>query len=138
MIENRQETIHVLLVDNSLSIRKMLKNILNPQDRIHVVAEAGDAQTALDIIEHGFEGIVVLDINLLEIDGIRLARRIKRRRPDLPIIFISFQSDIRYLQESFKAGASAFVLKERAYEDLPQAIESASDGINFISIDLVP
>ena len=59
-------------------------------------------------------------------------------RPELPVIVLSFQSDIRYLQESFKAGASGFVLKERANEDLPEAIRKVANKKNFISIDLVP
>jgi len=121
-----------------MTIRKVLKNVLKSVDKIIVVAEAGDALTAMKIIEEGFEGIVVIDINSTNLDGIKTIRQIKRIRPALPVIVISFQSDMRYMQESFKAGASGFVLKERAYEDLPEAIRSVADQTNYISIDLVP
>ena len=130
--------INVLLVDGSISTRKALKNLLQREDKIVVLAEAGDAQTTLQIIEDGFEGLVVIDINLPEMDGINTIRRIKQIRPTLPVIVLSFQSDIRYLQESVKAGASGYVLKERAYEDLVEAIKSVADRSNFFSIDLVP
>ena len=130
--------INVLLVDASISTRKALKNLLQREDKIVVLAEAGDTQTTLQIVEDGFEGVVVIDINLPEMDGINTIRRIKQIRPTLPVIVLSFQSDIRYLQESVKAGASGYVLKERAYEDLVEAIKSVADRSNFFSIDLVP
>ena len=136
--ENLHETIGVLLVDDSLSIRNVLKNVLKPIDNIEVLAEAGDALSALKLIAQGFEGIVVIDINLPKLNGIEAIQQIKRNRPELPVIVLSFQSDIRYLQESFKAGASGFVLKERAYEDLPEAIRKVANNTNFISIDIVP
>ena len=112
--------------------------MIKTEDKIIVLAEAGDALTAMKIIEEGFEGVVVIDINLPELDGIKTIRKIKQIRPALPVIVLSFQSDIRYLQESFKAGASGYVLKERAYEDLVEGIRSVVNQTNFISIDLVP
>jgi DNA-binding NarL/FixJ family response regulator len=80
----------------------------------------------------------MLDINMSKLNGIQAIRQIKHKRPKLPVIVLSFQSDIRYLQESFKAGASGFVLMERANEDLPEAIRKAANKKNYISIDLVP
>ena len=136
--QSLHKPINVLLVDDSITIRKVLKNVLKSEDKIIVRAEAGDAMTAMQIIEEGFDGIVVIDINLPDLDGIKTIRQIKQIRPALPVIVLSFQSDIRYLQESFKAGASGFVLKERAYEDLIKAIRSVADQTKFISIDLVP
>lgn len=138
MTENGHETINVLLVEDSVSIRNVLRNVLRPNNDIKLLAEAVDALSALKRIEKGFEGVVVLDINLPKLDGIQAIRQIKRNRPELPVVVLSFQSDIRYLQESFKAGASGFVLKERANEDLPEAIRKAANKKNFISIDLVP
>lgn len=119
-------------------IRKALKNVMKTEDKIIVLSEAGDALTAMKIIADGFEGIVIIDMNLTELNGIQTIRQIKQIRPALPVIVLSFQSDIRYLQESFKAGASGYVFKERAYEDLVEAIRSVADQTNFISIDLVP
>jgi len=138
MSHNLNRPINVLLADDSISTRKALKSVLRREDKIVVLAEAGDAQTTLQIVEDGFEGVVVIDINLPEMDGTRTIRRIKQIRPTLPVIVLSFQSDIRYLQESVKAGASGYVLKERAYEDLVEAIKSVADRSNFFSIDLVP
>ena len=138
MSQHFNKPINVLLVDGSISIRKALKNVLKPEGKIIVVAEAGDAQTTLQIIEESFEGIVVIDLNLPDMDGIKTIRRIKQIRPALPVIVLSFQSDIRYLQESLKAGASGYVIKERVYEDLVEAIKNVANQTNFISIDLVP
>lgn len=138
MCEARHEPINILLVEDSVSIRNVLRNVLRPNDDIKVIAEISDRFSALKRIEEGFQGVVVLDINLPELDGIKAIRQIKRTGPELPVVALSFQSDIRYLQESFKAGASGFVLKERANEDLPEAIRKAAKEINFISIDLVP
>ena len=56
-------------MDDSISIRKVLKNVLKSVDKIIVRAEAGDALTAMKIIEEGFDGIVVIDINLPDLDG---------------------------------------------------------------------
>jgi DNA-binding NarL/FixJ family response regulator len=138
MNECDHETIDVLLVEDSVSIRNVLRNVLISNDDIDVIAEVPDAFSALKRIEAGFKGVVVLDINMAEFNGMQAIRQIKRNRPTLPVIVLSFQSDIRYLQESFKAGASGFVLKERANEDLPEAIKKAANRKNYISIDLVP
>ena len=138
MNEDCHETINILLVEGSVSIRNVLRNVLRPNDDIELLAEVSDALSALERIEKGFEGVVVLDINLHSLDGIQAIRQIKHKRPKLPVIVLSFQSDIRYLQESFKAGASGFVLKERANEDLPEAIRKVTNNKNYISIDLVP
>lgn len=138
MNEDGNETINVLLVEDSVSIRNVLRNVLRPNDDIKVIAEVADARSAEKRIEKGFDGVVVLDINLPKLDGIQAIRQLKHSRPKLPVIVLSFQLDIRYLQESFKAGASGFVLKERANEDLPEAIRKVANKKNFISIDLVP
>ena len=138
MRQARHSPINILLVDNSISIRRALKNVLKSADKIVVLAEAGDAQTTLQIVDEHFEGIVVMGIKLPDMDGIETIRQIKQIRPSLPVIVLSFQSDIRYLQESFKAGASGYVLKECANEDLVRAIRSVADQTHFISIDLVP
>jgi DNA-binding NarL/FixJ family response regulator len=136
--KNCRKSIDVILVEDSAPIRNVLRNVLRPNDDIKVVAEVANANSALKRIEKGFEGVVVLDINTPKLNGIQAIRQIKRSQPKLPVIVLSFQSDIRYLQESFKAGASGFILKERANEDLPEAIRKAAKEINFISIDLVP
>ena len=131
-------SIHVLLIDDSESIRDMVKRVLKSQDHIHVTDEAENAISAMEIVQHGFDGVVVIDINLPELDGIEAIRQMKRILPELPIVVLSFQSDVRYVQESFKAGATGFVLKERAFEDLPEAIRSVACNNSFISIDIVP
>lgn len=136
--ENLHESINVLLADDSVSIRNVLKKILKPYDKISVLAEAGDAFSVLQLIKDGFEGVVIIDINLTALNGIEGIRQIKRMRPELSVIVLSFQSDVRYLQESFKAGSSGFVLKERAYEDLPDAIRKVANKTDFISVGIVP
>jgi DNA-binding NarL/FixJ family response regulator len=135
---NQHKPIHVLIIDDSDAIRKMLRRVLAAHADIHLSADIGDPYSALERIRHGFEGVVVIDINLPELDGIQVIREIKRIRRELPIVVLSFQSDIRYVQESFRAGAAGFVLKERAYEDLPAAIRNVTGNSGYISIDLVP
>lgn len=128
----------ILLIDDSPSVRRALQDVLRPYERIDVAAEAGDALTAMEIINQGFEGIVVIDIDLPDFDGIETIVQIKHLRPSIPVIVLSLHSDIRYLQRSFKAGASGFVLKERAFEDLPEAIRRVANQAGFVSIDVVP
>lgn len=133
-----REPICVLIVDDCVSIRHVLRNVLKSEDDINVLAEAEDTLSAIKLIEQGFQGVVVIDINLPNANGIEAIHHIKHVRPELSVIVLSFQADIHYLQESFKAGASGFVLKDRAHEDLPTAIRNVANRINFISIDLVP
>ena len=138
MNEDNSKTISVLLVDDSESLRTAVKNILESQKDIKVIAEAEEALTALTLIEENFEGVVVIDINMPGLDGITAAKQIKKMRPELFVIVLSFQADLRYVQNSLNAGASGFVLKENAFEELARAIREVANGHIFISKDILP
>jgi DNA-binding NarL/FixJ family response regulator len=131
VIEKLNKAINVLLVEESSSVRKALKYLLNSKDHIKVTAESGDARYALQLINEGFDGVVVMGMNLPDLTGVETIQKIKQERPELPVIVVSFQTDIRYMRECFKAGASDYVLIERANEELPEVILKAVNRTSF-------
>jgi DNA-binding NarL/FixJ family response regulator len=80
--------------------------------------------------------IVVLDISMPVVNGLEAAREIRQAAPQTKIVFLSQQSDKAFVQEAFRAGASAYVLKQFATSDLKPALQSALEGRRYISAAL--
>jgi DNA-binding NarL/FixJ family response regulator len=121
----------VLLVDDHQSALRKFAHILKAE--FHV---AGWATSGLDGVRAALElrpDVVTMDLFMPDIDGLEAARRICTSGSHARIIFLAAHSDSDYLAAAMKAGASGYVLKSRAAEDLVAAIRSALIGRVFIS-----
>ena len=121
----------VLLVDDHEAALRKFAHILEAEFRV-----AGRATSGLEGVRAALElrpDVVTLDISMPDIDGLEAARRICRSGSPPRIIFLTVHSDAEYVAAALKAGASGYVLKSRAAEDLVAAIRSALIGKVFIS-----
>jgi DNA-binding NarL/FixJ family response regulator len=126
-------TVKVLLVENSLEVRKSLRHLLVRMPDIDLVGEAEDGRTALAMLRSRPVDVVVIDINLPEISGLPAARRILVEKPRVRVLVLSLQSDPLYVKESFKSGAAGYLLKDWAFEELEEAIHTVAAGEVFVS-----
>jgi len=114
-------------------MRQGLRSILETQAGVDVVGEAGDGRTALRLAGELSPRVVILDIAMPDMNGIEAARRIAAEHPHIKVIGLSMHSDSRFVSEMLKAGASGYLLKDCAFEELEQAIRTVAADEIYLS-----
>jgi|SRR5450432_920599 DNA-binding NarL/FixJ family response regulator len=133
----------VLLADDHQMLVDALKGIVEP--RCEVVGTVGDGRALLEAAERLQPDIVVLDIGMPQLNGLEAGRKLKHTLPNVKLIYMTMLQDPYLVGEAFRAGASAFLLKEAAASELTDAISqvlkggsyvtpSAAEGLNHISL----
>lgn len=120
--------IRLLLVDDHTVVRSGLRMLLANEADIEIVGEAGTAREALEAVMALRPDIVLMDIGLPDASGIDVARDIKRTRPETAIVALTIHEDEEYFFKMLEAGASGYVPKRAAPEELLTAIHAASVG----------
>src|SRR5438105_4131040 len=115
----------VLIADDHAIVRKGLREILRERTEPTEVGEAGDGRAVLTMVDEDGWDILVLDISMPLLSGLEVLREIKRIRPTLPVLMLSMHSASMYIQQSLKLGASGYLSKESAPEELLEAIDAA-------------
>ncbi len=126
------EPVRILLADDHALVRQGVRLILDAQPDLRVVAEAGDGAEAVEIVRRQEIDLAVLDVAMPRMTGLQAAREIARRRSELPILMLSMHDNEQYFFESLKAGASGYVLKSVADQDLVDAVRAAMRGEPFV------
>ena len=126
------EPVRILLADDHALVRQGVRLILDAQPDLQVVAEAGDGAEAVEIVRRQEVDLAVLDVAMPRMTGLQAAREIARRRSGLPILMLSMHDHEQYFFESLKAGASGYVLKSVADQDLVDAVRAAMRGEPFV------
>ncbi len=120
--------IRLLLVDDHEVVRTGLRMLLESQPEMDIVAEASTAAEALNVVASQPIDVVVMDITLPDLSGIEATRLIKQRHPDIAVVALTIHDDEQYFFEMLQAGASAYVPKRAAPDDLISAIRAARSG----------
>jgi two-component system response regulator NreC len=120
--------IRLLLVDDHAVIRTGLRMLLESQRDMVIVGEAASGLEALDLTAQLKPDIIVMDITLPDISGIEATRRIKRVYPEIAIVALTIHEDEQYFFEMLQAGATGYVPKRAAPDDLIYAIRAAATG----------
>jgi DNA-binding NarL/FixJ family response regulator len=98
-----------------------------------VIGEASDGLNAIRKAEKLKPDLIVLDIGLPALNGIEAARKIRKLCPDCKILFLSQESSVELAQETFKLGASGYIVKAHAGSELSAAVEAVCQGRRFVS-----
>ena len=125
--------IHILIADDHGIVRSGLRMLIDRQEGMRVVAEAGDGVEALELSIAHRPDIAILDVSMPRMTGLQAARAIKAHVPGTAVLLLSMHEDERYSFEALKAGASGYVLKRAADTDLIEAVRSAARGEAFLS-----
>jgi DNA-binding NarL/FixJ family response regulator len=123
----------ILIVDDHPIVRDGLKQILADTEDMVVGGEAGTADEALALVRDSDWDLVVLDITLPGRTGIDLLRDLRRERPALPVLMLSIHPEEELGVRAVKAGASGYLNKECASDDLVRAIQLIVTGNKYIS-----
>ncbi len=128
--------IRVIIADDHSIVRQGLKNILSLTEDMEVVAEAGDGNELLTIMENTECDVVVLDISMPGIDVLNIISSIKTIHPETGILILSMHPENLYAFRMLKAGASGYMTKETAPDELVTAIRKVACGQKYISQQL--
>src|SRR5439155_16338525 len=123
----------ILLADDHTVVRHGLKQILADEFKRATFGEARNAQEALDLIWKEPWDIVVLDITLPGRSGLEVLREIKRSKPKLPVLVLSMHPEDQFAVRLLKSGASGYMTKESAPEELVGAVQKIVAGGRYVS-----
>jgi len=123
----------VLIVDDQPILRKGLSLLINSEPDLTVVAEAENAQQALEKIEAHQPEMLIVDISLPGIDGIELIKTVKLSHRDLPALVVSMHDESLFAERALRAGARGYIMKQEALEKVLVAIRRVLAGEIFVS-----
>ena len=130
-------SIRVLLADDHKIVREGLRGLLEKQPDMEVIAEAEDGMATLNLVEEMSPSIVIMDIAMPGLNGIEATRRIIAKTPGTRVIALSMYSDRRFIIGMLSAGASGYLSKDCAFEELVQAIHTVAAGRTYLSPSIV-
>jgi DNA-binding NarL/FixJ family response regulator len=125
----------IVIADDHGIVRSGLRLLLERQQDIDVVGEASDGIEARDLAISERPDIAILDVKMPRLTGLQATREIREAAPDVSVLILSMHDDERYLFEALKAGASGYVLKSQADQDLVEAIHAVHRGEPFLTPD---
>jgi two-component system, NarL family, invasion response regulator UvrY len=128
--------IRILIADDHAILRRGLREILTREIKGAVCGEAEDANQLLTQIQSHEWDVVILDVTMPGRSGIDVLRDLKRMRPKLPVLVLSMHPEEQYGKRVFKAGASGYMNKESAPEELIRAIRKVLAGGRYVSAAL--
>jgi len=124
--------INLILVDDHEVVRTGLKMLLDEQPDMVIVAETDTGERAIKLVDEYHPDVVVMDITLPDMSGIKVTERIKSKYPDVAVVALTIHDDEQYFFEMLQAGASGYVPKRAAPEDLISAIRAAYAGETYL------
>jgi len=125
-------SIRVIIADDHKIVRSGLSSLMQKEADIEVVAEADNGREAVRLALELAPEVVVMDVAMPELNGIEATRQIIDALPGTKVIALSMHAEKRYIMEMLKAGASGYILKDSAYEELAIAIRTVINNRTYI------
>jgi DNA-binding NarL/FixJ family response regulator len=122
----------VLLAENHETVREGLKMIIDREPDMEIVGEAADGREAIDRALHLEPNVIVMDISMPGLNGLKATRKLKAMRPEIQIVALTRHREGGYLQELLQAGAAGYVLKQSSSEELIRAIRAVGSGKSYL------
>jgi two-component system, NarL family, response regulator NreC len=129
-------SIRVLLVDDHELMREGLRAILERETDVEVIGEAQSGREAVEQVRALAPDLVIMDVAMKDMNGIEATRQIRATSEGVRVVALSSHSDRRYVSAILAAGASGYVLKANAYDDLLRAVRAAMRGGSYLSPDV--
>lgn len=125
--------IKLLVADDHKIFRQGIKKLLEDEADLQVVGEASDGREAVKKATELKPDVILMDIAMANLNGLEATRHIKKQLPSAKVIMVTMHKNEEYVLQSFQAGASGFILKEGAVEELVSAIRSIHSDKSFLS-----
>jgi DNA-binding NarL/FixJ family response regulator len=128
--------IGVFLADDHETVREGLRLLVNAQDDMHVVGEAGDGRSAIEQARSLRPNVVVLDLSMPQMNGVVAAQALRTSLPTAAVVTLTRHRDNAYVQQLLAAGATGYVLKQSSSRELLNAIRAAASGQTYLDASL--
>jgi DNA-binding NarL/FixJ family response regulator len=128
-----QPEITVLIADDHPIFRKGLREIIEADPGLKIIAEAEDGERALALIQSLRPQVAVLDVDMPHKDGVAVAREVRELRLNVPLIFLTMHRDERFFNAALDVGAQGYVLKDSALSEILSAIKAVAAGRSYIT-----
>lgn len=125
--------IRIVMADDHPIVRQGLKQIIETDRAISIVAEAGDGETALELIEKHQPDVAVIDIDMPEMDGFAVVNELKHKNIVVEVVFLTMHHEEEIFQAAMDLGVKGYVLKDSAVTDIVASIKSVAEGRPFLS-----
>jgi DNA-binding NarL/FixJ family response regulator len=127
------DEVRILLADDHPVVRKGLKLCVEEGEGFKVVAEAGDGEAALALIQKLRPHLAILDIDMPKSTGLQAAAEIKRLKLNTKVIFLSFHKDEQMVRAALDAGGNGYLLKDSAMQEIVAAVQTVMSGQVYVS-----
>jgi DNA-binding NarL/FixJ family response regulator len=128
-----ERQVRVVLVDDDNLMRAGLKAVLRSDPSVEVIGEAGDGRAGIALVAELEPDIVLMDVRMPDLDGIAATRELQARDPGAKVVILTTFEEDEYIFGALKAGASGFLLKRTAPEELLAAIHAVAAGDSLLS-----
>lgn len=125
--------IRVLLADDHTLVRAGIRALLETIPGVEVVAESGQGQETVDLVEKHRPDVAILDIGMPGLNGVEVASRTLKLSPRTRVVMLSMHADPTYVRQALRAGAAGYLLKEAAVEELPLALQAVLRGESYLT-----
>lgn len=131
-------SIRVMLADDHVLMREGIRQLLEFDGTIDVVAEANDGEECLEKIETAKPQVLLLDINMPKKNGIEVLEEIKKRNINVKVLILTVHDEVEYLLKAVDIGVEGYILKDSESMELKKAINAVINGENYIQPKLIP
>ncbi len=131
-----EKNIRILLVDDHKMLLHSLKEAIEQEADLSVVAWAENGREAVKLTQKYQPDIIIMDISMPELNGIEAVRQIVKEKPQQKILTLSMHADKHYIIGMLRAGVSGYVLKTNAFEELACAIRQVAEGNFYVSPEI--
>lgn len=126
------KTIRILLADDHKILRTGLRELLEKEPHLKVVAEAEDGRAAVQLSKKVSPDVVIMDISMQDLNGVEATRQIVNSSPHIKVIVLSMHSGQKFVAEVFKAGASGYLLKDCDFSEVFTAIRAVTANETYL------
>ena len=130
--------IKIMITDDHSMIREGLKNLLELDGDIEVIAEAVDGEDCLDKLLTVTPDVLLLDINMPKMNGLEVLKKLKERKSKVKVLVLTVHNETEYLMKAVEIGINGYLLKDSESAELKKAICAINDGENYIQPSLIP
>lgn len=126
----------IILADDHKVMRAGLRNLISQEPDLEVVAEAGTGREAVELCHEYEPDLVLMDIAMPDLNGIEACRQVRAELPRVRVLALSMHADKQYAAGMLGAGASGYLLKDCAYDELVEAIRTVASGRTYLSPEI--
>lgn len=133
-----KDIIEVMIADDHILMREGIKQLLEFDGNIRVIAEAGNGSECLEKLKVFHPDVLLLDINMPEINGMEVLKKVKADKVDSKILMLTVHNEVEYLIRALDIGVDGYIMKDSESSELKKAIYMILDGKRYIQPNLIP